>query len=177
MSQLSDVEVLYKLMCASHIPYREIKLEESKSFLSTPSLSVNEVDLAEAEMLLVTMSERTEPLLVGNSRVMHDLIEAPNLSVDSTNLIEAKQPGVASVETSSRIAGANEDADQINNLPAEISSNEILTVETTDQSNAHLIPSDQYANTEISSLMLRIKNSSNLDKKLSKQSFFERLQC
>jgi hypothetical protein len=177
MSQLSDVDVLYKLMGASHIPYREIKLEESKAFLSTPGLSVNEIDLSEAEMLLVTMSERTEPLLVDNSRIMHDLIETPNLSVDSTNLIEAKQPGVASEETGSRIVGANEVADQINNSPAEISSNEILTVQTTDQSNAHLIKSDQHANTEISSLMLRIKNSSNLDKKLSKQSFFERLQC
>jgi hypothetical protein len=177
MSQLSDVEVLYKLMGASHIPYREIKLEESKAFLSTPSLSENEIGLSEAEILLFTMSERTEPLLADNSRIIHNLIETPNLSVDSTNLIEATQPAAESGETSSRIVGANEVAVHMNNSPAEISSNAILTVQTADQSNAHLMPSNQYANTEISSLMLRIKNSSNLDKKLSKQSFFERLQC
>ncbi len=50
-------------------------------------------------------------------------------------------------------------------------------VQTPDQSNAQLMPNDQNANSEISSLMLRIKDSSNIDKALSKQSFFERLQA
>lgn len=185
MSQLSDVEVLYKLMGASHITYREIRDEESKVLPNTLKHPLNEIDLSHVEILSVTISEKIEPLLVAHSSIKYDLTETASLPADSNNFVGSSKPVaefeavsmsafVTNVASSTGVISVNEVP--VNNSSADLSSITMLAVQTPVQSNAELLPVDQNSNSEISNLVLRIKNSSNLDKTLSKQSFFERLQ-
>ena len=216
MSQLSDVEVLYELMGASHIPYREIKLEESKERSNSLWSLLNDIDLTYVEILPVKVSEKIEPLIVENFSIKHDSVESFSLPV--RNLEPSATPDIFDVAVptsiivpvdmsaiSSNFSGkmglnnVNEkpfisilDASQsaissvkvvefnVETLPTDVN-----TSAFNEQPNSVSLPkfftqlksSEPDNNSEMSNLILRIKQSVEQGNSVGKHSFFERLQA
>lgn len=80
MNQLSDVGILYDLIGASHVPYREIKLNESRMLSLTlwPLLSL--IDISNVEIKPVSATERAERSLVHQAN--------PNVGVTKVGVTE-----------------------------------------------------------------------------------------
>lgn len=216
MSHLSDVEVLYELMGASHIPYREIKLEEAKVLSNTLWPLLNEIDLSKIEIPPVTMMEKGESLLTDKFSIKHELVEPlsftavtsePFSAIGIFNITEPvnaldqswllatstkfssnadisinKEVPFNSVSSApeSVIASIVLDEVRIEELPDE-TNNTIADVQantlSVDQERAQRAQDSANINSEMSTLLLRIKHHAERDKTISKQSFFERLQA
>jgi hypothetical protein len=220
MSHLSDVEVLYELMGASHIPYREIKLEEAKALSNALWPLLNEIDLSKIEIPPVTMMEKGESLLTDKFSIKHELVEPlsftavtsepfsaigifnitePVNALDQTGLLATstkfyinadisinKEVPFNSVSSAPESVIASIVLDEVrleelpvetNNTIADIQANTLSVAQAPDQARAQRAQDSANINSEMSTLLLRIKHHAERDKTISKQSFFERLQA
>ena len=221
MSQLSDVEVLYELMGATHVPYREIKFEESKERSNTVWPLLNEIDLSHVEILPITISGKIRPSLAGMLSISPNSIEPFILSNSATesvathDAIGTRETSASTMELAKLLVGgvnfaSNAGINSINEVPFDLISvapesllkskevNEIkLEILPIDINNSavdailnsvkipqiinspksQLTPNEANERSEMSSLILRIKHSSEKNKTISKQSFFESLRA
>ncbi len=88
MNQLSDVGILYDLIGASHVPYREIKLNESRSLSLTlwPLLSL--IDISNVEIKTVSATERAERSLVHQANPNVGVTEVGVTNVGVTEILD-----------------------------------------------------------------------------------------
>lgn len=220
MSQLSDVEVLYELMGASHVPYREIKFEESKERSNTVWPLLNEIDLSHVEILPITMSGKIRPSLAGMLSISPNSIEPISFSNSATEsvathgAIGTRESSVSTMELAKLLVGVNISSNaginsineapldlisvapeslltsikvneikleilpiDINNLAVDAILNSVKIPQIINSPKSKLTPNEANERSEMSSLILRIKHSSEKNKTISKQSFFESLRA
>jgi len=204
MKQLSDVGILYDSIDASHVPYREIKLNESRESSLTLFPLLSSIDPYNFEIKTVCAAERTERSLVRQAIPNNGVIEIANIMANIINPIDIDlidvnfelhetlesvsntafftELPITAIEKVSiqplHVMSATSENIVVSDLPQTLTTDsEVILTRTIHQETSDLtIQSNNISNSEMAILMQRLSQSEHQDKQNYKHSFFERLQ-
>lgn len=200
MKQLTDVGVLYNSLGASHVPYREIKLNESRVLSLTlfPLLSL--IDLSNLEIKTVSAAERTKRSLVPqaipdvNVTKIENIVNPVNtdlvdvnfelhkpLDSDSNTSFLNELPVTAAEKASIKPFHVISDTSEnivFNDLPHPLSADSEINITSSihKETGDSKIVSSNIGNSEMARLIQRLTQNEHQENPIYKRSFFERLQ-
>ena len=200
MKQLTDVGVLYNSLGASHLPYREIKLNESRvlSLTSFPLLLL--IDISNLKIKTVSAAERTERSLVSQAipdvsvteienivnPVNTDLVDVnfelhKPLDSDSNTSFLNELPVTAAEKASIKPFHVISDTSEnivFNDLPPPLSADSEINITSSihKETGDSTIVSSNIGNSEMARLIQRLTQNEHQENPTYKRSFFERLQ-